>query len=96
MERAKLGKRKVAPGQGSSEDDRAVHRQYEIRMRAVLERRSKHVEDMRSGKGKGLARSGTPPKARKVMYVTSDSSSEDEQPPMRTPPPAQPKIPGDR
>lgn len=76
----------MTPAQGSSGDERGVQSQHELRMRAVLERRSKHNEDMRAAKGKGTVRATTPPpKPRKVLYVTSDSSSEEDRPPTRTP-----------
>jgi len=96
IDRMKLGKRKLAPGQASSEDERE-QRQHEFRMHAALERRSKHNEDVRAAKGKGMARSATPPpKPRKVMYVTSDSSSGDDDLPKRTSPAGQKANAGDR
>lgn len=56
-------------------------------MRAALQRQTKHVEDMRASKNKGISLAVTPPtKPRKVMYVTPDSSSEDERSPPHSSP----------
>lgn len=85
FDHANMGKRKVTPGQESSDEDRSVHRQHELRMKAVLERRSKHDEDMRTARGKApLRATPLPPKPRKVLYVSEDSSSEEERQPTCT------------